>query len=219
MVAGALSGAPVITEFLAVNDTGITDADGDRSDWIEIFNPDAAPLDLAGYRLSENEDELARWVFPSRTLAPGEYLVVFASGKDRRPEGGGGEFHTNFSLGGDGEYLGLIDPSGVVLQEFAPEYPEQLPDVSYGSAGGAGSGLFYWTSPTPGAANAGPRYGGLVEEVKFSRKRGYCTAPFYLTLTSATPGARIVFTTDGSPPSLLGGRAYAGCRSRLRERP
>ncbi len=208
IIAGALSGAPVISELSATNDSGIVDSEGDRSDWIEIFNPDTVALDLAGYRLSDSEDELSRWVFPSRTMMPGEYLVVFASGKDRRPPGPGAELHTNFSLNGSGEYLGLLSPEGVVLQEFSPEYPEQLPDISYGP--GNGTAPLYWATPTPGAPNTGPRYGGLVGEVKFSRKRGYYATPFFLDLTSGTPGARIVYTTDGSAPSLLGGRVYNG---------
>ena len=36
-------GAPVITEFLAANSSGLADEDGDFSDWIEIHNPDSAP--------------------------------------------------------------------------------------------------------------------------------------------------------------------------------
>ncbi len=61
------------------------------------------------------------------------YLVVFASGKDRRDPAG--ELHTNFKLSGSGEYLGLVRPDGItVASEFAPTYPVQAADVSYGLA-------------------------------------------------------------------------------------
>ena len=40
----------------------------------------------------------------STTIAPGGYIVVFASGKDRRTPGS--ELHTSFSLAAAGGYLG-----------------------------------------------------------------------------------------------------------------
>ena len=35
-----LNATPVISEFMADNDTVLADEDGDFSDWIEIHNPD-----------------------------------------------------------------------------------------------------------------------------------------------------------------------------------
>ena len=72
---------PVISEFMAANETTLADEDGDFSDWIEISNSADQPVDLAGYYLTDNPQVLNRWVFPSVILDPGEWLVVFASGK------------------------------------------------------------------------------------------------------------------------------------------
>ena len=56
---------------------------------------------------------------------------VFASDKDRRVPGG--ELHTNFKLSAGGDYLALVRPDGVAIEhEFAPTYPNQLTDISYG---------------------------------------------------------------------------------------
>ena len=44
-------GAPLITEFMAANDSTLADEDGEFSDWIEIHNPDSTPISLAGYHL------------------------------------------------------------------------------------------------------------------------------------------------------------------------
>jgi len=122
-----LSGSPVISEFMAVNDDTLADEDGDHPDWIEIHNPSAEAVDLTGWRLRDGEFE---WTFPAVTLAPGEYLVVFASDKNRRVAGA--ELHTNFRLDGGGEYLALLDDAGSVVHEYAPAYPPQLEDISYG---------------------------------------------------------------------------------------
>ena len=38
-----------ISEFLADNNDGLVDSDGDPSDWIELFNPGPNAVDLGGY--------------------------------------------------------------------------------------------------------------------------------------------------------------------------
>ena len=73
----------IITEFMAVNSNGIVDEDLEHSDWLELYNATDAPIDLAGWFLSDNAATLKEWQFPSVTLPKGGYMVVFASGKNR----------------------------------------------------------------------------------------------------------------------------------------
>jgi CotH kinase protein/Lamin Tail Domain len=120
-----------ISEFMAVNRTGLNDEDRQEQDWIEIHNAGADPVDLEGWYLTDDYEHLTKWAFPKVTLARGAYLVVFASGKNRRDPSK--ELHTNFKLKGSGEYLGLVRPDGhTVVSDFFPTYPIQAPDVSYG---------------------------------------------------------------------------------------
>ena len=139
---------PVITEFLAVNDSSLMDQDGDHSDWIEIYNPDPASVNLAGWSLSDDKKEPGKWKFPDVELPPGQFLIVFASGKDRSVAGA--ELHTNFQLSSVGEFLGLFAPNGAPAS-FYLGFPPQLPDASFGM----------WmpvTRKTPVAAGATARY-------------------------------------------------------------
>jgi hypothetical protein len=132
-----LDAAPYISEFMAANSTTLADADGDYSDWIEIHNPDAAPISLQGWFLTDTTNNLAKWAFPGMILPADGYLVVFASGKDLRNPSG--ELHANFRLANTGEYLALVRPDGAsVASEFAPSYPPQLTDISYGMTVRAG---------------------------------------------------------------------------------
>ena len=55
----------LITEFMASNDTTLIDGDGNYSDWIEIHNPTASPVDLGGWYLSDDLNQLRRWPLPS----------------------------------------------------------------------------------------------------------------------------------------------------------
>lgn len=47
-----------------------------------------------------------------------------------------------------------------------------------------------------------------VKDTKFSINRGYFSAPFQLVITTATAGASIYYTTDGSAPSAGHGALY-----------
>lgn len=119
---------PIISEFLASNDSEYADEDGEYSDWIEIHNPDPVAVDMAGWHLTDNAGNLDKWTFPSVSIPANGYLVVFASNKDRA----GSELHTNFKLSSGGEYLALVKPDGVTrASEFNP-FPAQNTDVSYG---------------------------------------------------------------------------------------
>jgi hypothetical protein len=137
----------LISEFMASNSTVLKDTDGESSDWIEVFNPGAAPIDLEGWRLTDAADEPG-WAFPNRVLGAGEYLVVFASAKQQGPDET--ELHANFKLKATPDFLALMRRSGRVVQQFAP-YPEQFGDVSYGA--GANGVTGYLDVPTPGAVN------------------------------------------------------------------
>ena len=120
--------SPVINEFLALNKSTIYDEDGQSSDWIEIFNPNQSAVNLEGYYLTNDSNDLEKWRFPDVSITEGEYLIVFASGKDRD----NGELHTNFKISKLGGYLGLVDPDGkTVVSEFA-KFPVQFENFSYG---------------------------------------------------------------------------------------
>ena len=127
-----LDGQLAITELMAFNGTTLADQDGDFSDWIELHNTGPTPVNLAGYYLTDDADDLTRWQFPSTDLGAGGYLVVFASGKDRAVPGQ--ELHTNFGLNNAGEFLALVNPDATTIEsQYAPEFPNQVLDVSYGT--------------------------------------------------------------------------------------
>jgi hypothetical protein len=121
--------APIISEFLASNSSGITDAAGDNTDWIEIYNPSSAPLDLYNWSLTDKSTKLDEWQFPHVMLNGHAFLVVFADGQNVTI---GSELHTSFSLSHSGEFLALVDPNGVIASQYAPTFPPQITDVSYG---------------------------------------------------------------------------------------
>lgn len=196
-----------ISEFCASNSSGIVDENGETSDWIEIWNSSSAAVNVSNCFLTNNAAQPKRWAFPSKTLAANEYLVVFASGKNRVNPAS--NLHTDFTLSASGGYLALNKDDGAggytTLTQFNP-YPAQTADQTYGSAGSQAF-IGFMETPTPGAANA-VSYAGFVEPVVFSQTRGRYTSPFSLTLSTATAGAEIRYTTDGSAPTCSRGTVY-----------
>ena len=74
----------VINEVMSSNFTTIQDEDGDAVDWIEIYNPGSELVDLNGYGLSDDNSQRFKWILPLVVLQPKEFMLVFASGKDRK---------------------------------------------------------------------------------------------------------------------------------------
>jgi hypothetical protein len=152
------SAQPIISEFMAQNETVLADEDVAFSDWIEIYNPGPGATNLNGFYLTDDASNLTKWRLPSQTIAAGGYLVIFASGKNRTVAGA--QLHSSFSLDADGEYLALVASNGTtVVSSFGAAFSEQYPDISYGrQTSGTNPTLRsnqpgYLVSHTPGAAN------------------------------------------------------------------
>lgn len=142
----AVSAEPLISEFMASNQGGLIDENGDRPDWIEIRNPDAAPVLMSGWALTDSTAMPFKWQFPAVTIPVNGYLLVFASGKDRRVAGQ--NLHTNFNLSAGGEYMALVRPDGTRATEWSPVFPQQFPDISYGTSMST-SDVTYVTQSSP----------------------------------------------------------------------
>jgi len=194
--------ALLISEFMASNENSLADEDGDGSDWIEIYNPNEVEVDLNDWYLTDDAQNLKKWRFPQVTLAGDSYLVLFASGKDRRVASR--ELHTNFKLDRGGEYLALLKPDGqTVVAAFAPSYPPQALDLSYGYPHQSSTAA-YFESPTPRTQNQSTGLAGYLDKaVEFSVAGGFYASSFRVALSYPEQEVDIRYTTDGSEPSLL----------------
>lgn len=196
-----------ISEFLASNGSGWADEDGDFSDWIEIRNTEIGVQSIGGHYLSDDVDDLKRWRIPDGVdLAVGKFLLVVASGKDRAVAGS--ELHSVFRLSKGGGSVFLVAPDGETIVDAIVGYPGQRVDVSYGRA--AGGELRFFPDPSPGALAVGSGVTGFVGDTAFDLDRGFYDEAIEVVITTATAGARIYYTVDGSVPGEANGTLYAG---------
>jgi hypothetical protein len=144
-----------LNEVLPANITGISDGQGQREPWIELFNSGAAPISLDGYYLSDNYANLTKWAFPTgAVIQPGEFKVVFA---DAQPaQSTASEWHTNFRLApGTGSVALSRDANGAMQIIDYLNYSNLPDNSSYGSIPDgqlfAREAMFF---PTPGSSNS-----------------------------------------------------------------
>lgn len=136
-----------INELLLKNTFSAIDEDGERSEWVELYNASGKGVDLGNYALSDNGNRLLKWRLPGRELPAGGYMLIFLSGKDRTDDG---ELHTSFRLGAGETKLFLTQLSTGTFE--AADVPQENSDnVSYGlSVDGT---WLYYPQPTPQMPN------------------------------------------------------------------
>lgn len=124
-----------INEVQPENLTGITNSSGQRSPWVEIFNPSAGPVSLDGLYLADSYTNLTSWAFPTGVvLNAGEFEVVFADG--RADLNRAGELHASFTLpaGSGSVALSRLDSHSQPQVIDYVNYTNLAPNHSYGSA-------------------------------------------------------------------------------------
>lgn len=136
----------VINEFCASNSNVIADEDGEYDDWVELYNNGDTAINLLGYTLSDDVDELNKWSFPNLSIGAGEYLLVWADSDD-------GALHASFKLSSGGESI-YLSRNGEVVDGIT--FGGQTTDITYGRYPN-GTGSFTLMEATPNAINDGKR--------------------------------------------------------------
>jgi hypothetical protein len=186
----------LIHEFCAKNNNIVTDEDFNQfSDWIEIINTSSQNINLNGYFISDDPDNITKWKIPPSTyLSSGQLLVIWADDQDIKEQ----NLHTNFKLSSDNGWIGISDPDSILLHEI--EYEEQFTDISYGMQF---NDWVYFAEPTPGFENTSIGYPSSQRESQpvFSIPDGFYEPGTTLEIDDPTGQGEIHFTIDGSFPN------------------
>ncbi len=108
---------------IVINEIGAYEPTG--HEWIEIWNKGAEPVDMAGWKLWEENGSSQNHKLTTSTtdaiLAPGEYGVIAQDDVNfllDYPNFLGSVFDSSFTLNEGGEEIGLIDAGGNFLEKF-----------------------------------------------------------------------------------------------------
>jgi len=133
--------ALVINEIMASNDQTQADEYGEFNDWIEIYNIGSLDINLGDYYLSDDVNILDKYNFPSVTLGPNEYFIVWADDDEEDQ----GDNHATFKLSASGEAVYLSDSNFNLVDGLT--FGEQQTDMGYARVPN-GTGPFVIQSPT-----------------------------------------------------------------------
>ena len=171
------------------------------SDWVEIYNSTGSAVSLAGYGISNNPKNPAKWVFPDISIEPGEYLLLYATGSADKAQKK--NLKLNFCISSTGEALFFFDPNGKLIDKLSAGRMKS--GQSYGRDGS--DNRFYYAEPTPGAQN-GKGYEGITQLPAFSVTPGIYDNAVTVAIT-AGEGETIRYTTDCTTPNASS-EVYSG---------
>ena len=163
------------------------------SDWVELHNSTGSAVSLAGYGISNNPKNPAKWVFPDISIEPGEYLLLYATGSADKAQKK--NLKLNFNISSTGEALFFFDPNGKLIDKLSAG--RMRSGQSYGRDGS--DNRFYYAEPTPGAQN-GKGYEGITQLPAFSVTPGIYDNAVTVAIT-AGEGETIRYTTDCTTPN------------------
>ena len=171
------------------------------SDWVELHNSTGSAVSLAGYGISNNPKNPAKWVFPDISIEPGEYLLLYATGSADKAQKK--NLKLNFCISSTGEALFFFDPNGKLIDKLSAG--RMRSGQSYGRDGS--DNRFYYAEPTPGAQN-GKGYEGITQLPAFSVTPGIYDNAVTVAIT-AGEGETIRYTTDCTTPNASS-EVYSG---------
>lgn len=171
------------------------------SDWVELHNSTGSAVSLAGYGISNNPKNPAKWVFPDISIEPGEYLLLYATGSADKAQKK--NLKLNFNISSTGETLFFFDPNGKLIDKLSAG--RMRSGQSYGRDGS--DNRFYYAEPTPGAQN-GKGYEGITQLPAFSVTPGIYDNAVTVAIT-AGEGETIRYTTDCTTPNASS-EVYSG---------
>lgn len=166
--------SPLLNELLPNPATPQTDG---NDEFIELYNPNAQPFDLSGFKLqaaSTGSASAKAYTFPDGTMLDAQSFTAFTSAQ------------THLGLSNSGGQVWLIDPTGGVIGQTSP-----YGTAKDGQAWAFVQGSWQWMAkPTPDAQNiisapAAKAKKSSASASKVSKK----TAGSAAKLTSAVKGA------------------------------
>ena len=192
------TGQIIINEYSAANYDTYTDNYGEYEDWVELYNPTAASIDISGWYLSDKVSNPTKWIIPSSFIVPANgTAIIYCSGRD---EVVGVNAHSNFKITQTkGNEVFMLSNATNTLQDSI----RVLPNQNSHTRGRETDGAISWSVFTTGAPNS-TNIGAMQEYATkpvFSQAGGYNAAAINLTLSSPDPNITIYYTTNGDEPN------------------
>ncbi|MDQ3193329.1 MAG: CotH kinase family protein [Bacteroidota bacterium] len=182
----------LINEISNANHSLLFDKNDKTNDWIELYNAGSTSINLLNYSLTDNSQNLKKWIFPNISIGAFSFVIVLASGKDTLDD----FVHTNFKLAAKGEEVILSNPAGIIIDKFSLGYLHS--NHSVGRKTDGGNELCHFDTPSPGKSNINSLcYQGYEEVPFFSLSSGFYEGSQILSLSTSSSTGQVRYTVSG----------------------
>lgn len=198
----------IINEIQVANIDMFIDPSFNYGGWIEIFNPTDEDVNLFNCSISDDPNDPTKFKLPSGigTVKAGGFMNIWFDHNTIRSDT---RYSTNaykqvpFKLNSEGGTIYLYTSSQELID--SQSYPPAVTRCSYArTVDGAGT-WSYTSTPTPAASNAGSTFASeQLPALEGAPDGTVFTDPFYIEV-KIPEGAFLVYTTDGSTPTLENG--------------
>jgi hypothetical protein len=188
-----------INELMSSNVSTIQDEDGVYSDWVELYNPGVAPVSLLDWGLTDSASNPYKWRFGDVSIQPGEFMMVWASSKNRPAVTNGNAIHTSWAISSGGEDVVLTRPDGSTASFVGAALIGA--DRSAGRKPDGTGSIHFFDSPTPGSANTTVGIPADLPLPAFSVPSGIYTNNQVVEISTEVAGGVIRYTLDGAEPT------------------
>ena len=186
--------SPIVINEVCSRNGSISMEDERRGkDYIELYNNTDKTINLAGWCLSDDGENLGRQPLPAINIGPNDFVTFYADGTCDD------QYSLNFKISQDGETIFLSNSSMEIVDQIY--VPALEMDYAYSRAKD-GSDRWEMLSATPGSANqkADKLPQKTLKAPVLSHESGFYESEFILTMKAGI-GQRIYYTTDGSIPT------------------
>ncbi len=189
-------------EIMINNRNSTKDKDSDYENWVEVYNMSDKEINLNGFGITNNNEDLFKWKFPDVSIQPHSFLIVWLSGKDRVDNIR--DLHTNFKIKPDNDILVLTSPDSSWNDILHLQKTSE--NISYGKKPDGIGAFFTFENGTPCRSNnIKTLIDGVnatrLDEPKFSTNGGLFNRKINLTLSTDEENSKIFYTLDGSEPT------------------
>ena len=133
----------IINEYITHNKRVNYDSNGIYYDWIELYNKSDSVVNLSNLYLSDNKDNLSKYMFSNVKINAKSYLLIYLAGEKKANSD---NIYANFKLS-EGEDIILSDGKKIYDMVHVINLKD---NISYGLKEDK---WYYFTTPTPGYVN------------------------------------------------------------------